>query len=214
MLKEINPEYSLEGLTLKLKLQYFGHLMQIADSLEKILMWEKIEGRRRRGQPRTRCLDAITGSMDMNLGKPREMVKDSEAWRAAVHGVAKSWTWLSDWTTMVSLFSVPLKDIVMMILSGAETERKEQKEKDIILLTEWVISISKRKLVCCLAMKARKTTARTYRFTGLLLVDPAALSIVNNLIKTEAVRILILGFVSPGIVKKKKKKNLHQSTNR
>ena len=91
MLKEINPEYSLEGLMLKLKLQYFGHLMQIADSLEKTLMWEKIEGRRRRGQQRTRWLDAITGSMDMNLAKRREMVKDSEAWRAAVHAVANSW---------------------------------------------------------------------------------------------------------------------------
>ena len=79
MLKEINPEYSLEGLTLKLKLQYFGHLMQIADSLEKTLMWEKIEGRRRRGQQRTRWLDGIAHSMDMNLSKFQEIVKDREA---------------------------------------------------------------------------------------------------------------------------------------
>ena len=90
-LKEINPEYSLKGLMLKLKLQYFGHLMGRADSLEKTLMLGKIEGRRRRGRQRTRWLDSITGFYDVNLSKLWEMVKDREAWHAAVHGIAKSW---------------------------------------------------------------------------------------------------------------------------
>ena len=132
ILKEISPEYSLEGLILKLKLQYFVHLMQRTDSLEKTLMVGKTEGRRKKGRQRVRCLDGITKLTDTSLSNPQKLVMNRETWCAAVHEVTKSRTWLSDWTELYSL-SLTWAKVLPTVGSTPRTERNRHGEMQRLL---------------------------------------------------------------------------------